>query len=177
MIQLQLQVDNALRAADLARVDARPDLTVWAGYRVRTQPVDGTDLVSLGISAPIPVNSTRMGEAQASAHLYAASSLRSQVDAAVDHLHAQLVTAQASWERAAAKATSYETVLLPSAAAALEASLSDFRVDKAEFSSLYEAEVALLTLERGRMMAAAETHVQRAEVEALIGAPLVGGAP
>ncbi len=175
--RLRLQIENEQLAADLARVDARPDLTVWAGYRVRTQEMDGTDLISLGVSAPVPVNSSRMGAGMQSAHLEAASALTLELEAAEDMLRAQLSSAHAAWSRGAQKAATYETVLVPAAAATLDATLSDFRVDKAEFSSLYDAEVALLTLERGRLMAAADTHIQQAEVQALIGAPRVGGAP
>ena len=170
--RLELVAENEERAADLARIDARPDLTVWGGYRVRTQEADGTDLISLGLSAPIPLNSSRRGEAIAAGHLEAASGARHQHDAFVDQLQASLTTAWARWARSADKADTYDTVLIPAAVAALETTLSDYRVGKVDFTSLYEAEVDLLMLERARLAASTDTHVQRAEVRALTGESL-----
>lgn len=177
LAQLELMAQNAEQAAELALADARPDVTVWAGYRVRTQEAEGTDLISVGLSAPIPRNSSRRGDAVAAGHMEAAAAARAHYDAAEDMLHAQLLSAEAAWTRAAGKADTYETVLLPSAQSTLSTTLSDFRVGKADFASLYDAEVVLLALERARLTAAAETRIQHAEVEALIGAELSGGAP
>ncbi len=139
-------------------------------HRIRTQQPEGTDLVSVGLSAPLPFNSRKRAEGMASGHLEAASAARAQYEAALDQLEASLTSTHARWTRAADKAHTYETVLIPAAEATLETTLSDFRVDKAGFSSLYEAEVDLLTLERAWLVAAAETHIQRAETRALIGA-------
>ncbi|MCP4805725.1 MAG: TolC family protein [Proteobacteria bacterium] len=167
--RLELLAQNEERAAELARVDARPDVSVWAGYRVRTHASDPTDLVSVGVGMPIPMHASKRGQGMESAHLSAASGARAQHQAALDALEAQLTTALARWDRAASKATTYETVLVPSAQATLDATLSDFRVGKADFASLYDAEVALLSLERMRLTAAAETHIQHAEITALVG--------
>ena len=65
--------------------------------------------------------------------------------------------------------------LIPGAVAALETTLADFSVGKAEFSTLYEAEVELLSLERSYFAATIETHVQRAAARGLTGAVELGG--
>ena len=46
-------------AAEREAREGRPGVTVWTGFRIRTQPTDGTDLASLGISMPVPVFSSR----------------------------------------------------------------------------------------------------------------------
>lgn len=170
--RLDRVAENAERSADLARAEGRIDPTLWAGYRVRTQEADGTDLLSVGVSVPVPVHSKRRAEGVAAGHLEAAAGSRAQREAAVDALGAQLRTAHARWTRAADKCETYETVLLPSAETTLEATLSDYRVGEADFASLYDAEVGLLQIERARLSAAAETHIQRAEVRALVGGTL-----
>jgi len=160
---------NERRSAELAKVEGRPDPTLWAGYRVRTQDMDGTDLVSLGVSLPIPVHSGRRAEGIAAAHLEAASAAEAEREAAIDGLEASLRRAHARWQRALDKELTYEEVLLPAAEATLETTLSDYRVGKTDFASLYDAEVGLLMLERARLTAVAETRIQAAEVRALTG--------
>lgn len=59
----------------------------------------------------------------------------------------------------------------------LDATISDYTVGRATFSSLYEAEVALLTLERAQRSAAVETHLQQALVLALTGRTSNGETP
>lgn len=159
-------------AADLARVEGFPDLTVWAGYRVRTVQTDtdpGTDLASVGLSVPIPLGSGRRARGARAAHLHAAAGADARLEADLDQLRSELVSTQAEWERAHAKATTYADVLLPEARAALETTSTDFAVGKADFSSLYDAEVTLLDLERALLTAVAQTHLSQARAQALVG--------
>ncbi len=164
--------------ARLARADARPDLTVWGGYRVRTVQTDvdpGTDLASLGISAPITLSSSRVGRGKQSAALEAAAAARRRHEALLDSIEAQLESAHAAWTRAASKAQVYQDELLPAARQALDTTLADYRVDKADFASLYQAEVQLLELDRARLTAITETHLQNAAVRAITGQSSVAG--
>ena len=159
--------------ARLARVDARPDLTVWGGYRLRTvdTPTDpGTDLVSLGVAVPLSFfQSTRLGRGRAAAALASAAAPRARQDSVLDGISADLQTAWADWRRAVDKVAAYDEDLIPGARRALDATLADYRVGKAPFESLYEAELQLLELQRARDAAAAETHIQEAVVRALVG--------
>jgi len=96
--------------------------------------------------------------------------------AALDQVESDLISADASWQRAYEKAGTYGASLIPAARAALETTLNDFSVDRAEFSTLYEAEIDLLTLERAYLQAAVETLLQRANVRATTGRIDLGGA-
>ena len=158
-------------SAELARVDGRPDLSIWAGYRVRTgeSAMDQVDLASVGVGMPIPVGSRKRSQAQEAAAHSAASGAEAGVLALEDGIAAGLEVALARWGRAAEKARTYETGLLPQAEAVLTTTLSDYQVGRADFASLYDAEIVLLQLERARLMAAAETHIQRAQVAGLTG--------
>ncbi|RME27214.1 MAG: TolC family protein [Deltaproteobacteria bacterium] len=164
------------RAADaavsLARTDALPDPTVWAGYRLRTVQTDtdpGRDLVSVGISVPIPTGSGRRARGAVRGWQAAASGVDARREALVDDIVADMDAILARWRRAAAKATTYEQQLIPAAETTLAVTLADFTVGRADFSSLFDAEIALLDLERGRIDAVTTTWLQRAEALATLG--------
>jgi hypothetical protein len=55
--------------------------------------------------------------------------------------------------------------------------LFDYTVGRADFAALFEAEVALLDLERTLLSATAQTHIQAAAADATIGAASRGGRP
>ena len=67
--------------------------------------------------------------------------------------------------------------LTPAALATLESSFADYTVGRADFSTLYDAEIELLNLERTLHAATMETHVQAALARATIGAEPQGGQP
>jgi cobalt-zinc-cadmium efflux system outer membrane protein len=166
--------------AELARVDGRPDPTLWAGYRLRTVETDmdpGTDLVSLGVSLPIPVASGRVAGGTQAAAEHRARALEAQHRAVEDQIEAQLTAAEASWLRASSLLHRTEDELIPSAQRTLEAVLTDYRVGRAEFDALVRAEIELLELERAAVAAAATTQLQRAVVLALMGEGVPEDAP
>ena len=167
-------------AARAARLEALPDPSVWAGYRVRTIQTDtdpGTDLVSVGVGVPIPTGSGRRSRGGRAAALEEASAARAMRESALDAIAADIATVQARWSRSWDKAATYDEALIPGARAALETTRSDFSVGRADFASLFEAEVALLDLERARIVAAVDTHIQRAEATAVLGTQPPGGTP
>jgi outer membrane protein TolC len=159
-------------SAELARVDGLPDITVWAGYRIRTvstQTDPGTDLVAVGVGAPIPVASGRRSRGQRAASLDDASDAKFRYESAVDGVNADMQTTLARWSRAWEKAAVYDTKLIPGGRATLQTTQADFSVGRAEFASLFEAEVMLLDLDRARIAASIQTHSQRAHATAVLG--------
>ncbi len=165
------------RAADVARLQSVPDPSLWAGYRVRTvdTPTDpGTDLLSLGVAVPLPTGSARRGAGERRAHLAQAEVVAAQRRALLDAVAADMETLLARWARSWEKAQAHEQTLIPAARAVLDTTRADFGVGRADFASLFEAEVALLDLERARIAAAVETHRQRATALAVIGTPVAG---
>lgn len=164
---LEAKGDAATEAATLARVSARPSVSVWAGYRLRTIETSmdaGTDLVSVGVGVPLPVGSARRADGHEAAAEAEARAADAEARAALDRITAQADAALAGWRRAADKVETYDTVLLPGARATLETTRADFTVGRADFASLFEAEVALLQLERARIGAAVDTWLHRADV-------------
>lgn len=178
--RLQADTDIAEASGALARADGRPDVSVWAGYRVRTaegQSDSGEDLVSVGISVPIPVGSADRAEAAVAAASQQAAAAGHTLQAAEVHIDTSMATTLARWSRADDKATRYRNRLIPGAQAVLETTQADFSVGRADFASLFEAEVALLALKRAYIIAATETRIQHAAAVAILGASPLGAQP
>ena len=178
--RLEESIRTAEKAAELARVDGRPDVTVWMKYRVRlidTPLDDGTDQVSAGFSIPIPSGSAKRSRAERTAQHQVARAGRARLTAELDRIESDLATIHARWTRAFEQAAEYRENLSPAARATLETSLSDYSVDRADFATLFEAEVALLDLERTLLAATVQTHIQAAAADASIGVALRGGRP
>jgi outer membrane protein TolC len=178
--RLEESIRTADTAAELARIDGRPDVTAWMKYRVRTvdTPIDdGTDQVSVGFSVPIPWGSAKRSRAERAAQLQVARAERARLVAELDRIEADLAAIQARWTRAFEQAVEYRDNLTPDARATLETSFTDYTVDRADFATLFEAEVALLDLERTLLRSTAETHIQAAAADATMGIASRGGHP
>jgi outer membrane protein TolC len=188
--RLEESIRTAEKAAELARIDGRPDVTVWVKYRMRTVDSrlrldedtvrildDGTDQMSVGISIPIPWGSARRSRADQAAQRQAARGGRARLAAELDRIESELETIHARWTRAFEQAVEYRERLAPEARASLEASFSDYTVGRADFATLFDAEVTLLDLERTLLSAATQTHIQAAAADATIGVANRGGRP
>jgi cobalt-zinc-cadmium efflux system outer membrane protein len=161
--------------AELSRYEAAPDLTFFAAYGLRTDlPGDNTgrDLVTLGLSLPLPVFYGSNYGARADRAGAQALSYHERRKAARDRIEGGLAEALAAWTRAAEKQAHYRDTLVPAARRALDATLSDYQVDRADFLSLYEAERELLGFEMVIRRAAVEGLVARATIEMLTGKEL-----
>lgn len=178
--RLEESIRTAEKSADLARVDGWPDVSVWMKYRLRTIHTDqdaGTDQVSAGISIPIPWGSAKRSQAERVAQLQAARAGRARLAAELDRIGSELEAIHARWTRAFEQAAAYREHLIPDARVALESSYSDYTVGRADFATLFDAETTLLDLERTLLRSTAETHIQAAAADAVIGAAHDGGRP
>lgn len=97
--------------------------------------------------------------------------------AALDDIQAEMATITAQWSRAHDKAERYSTQLLPGARAVLESSRADFSVGQADFASLFEAEIALLSLERAWLSAVTQTWLLHAAALGVLGTSPLEAAP
>lgn len=172
LARIDQEIASERKQTQLAGIQARPEVKIWLGYRLRdidTPADDGTDFVSAGFSVPIPLGSRKRADAQQSGHRAAEASARAQYRATRDAIRSDVETIIARWERAHEKALTYGDVLIPSSRLVLETALSEFSVGKADFTVLYEAEVDLLTMERSFLEASVETHIQQARARATVG--------
>lgn len=172
-----LAADAAMHgaAAGLARYEAIPDPTVFAAYGLRTAIANGPpgrDLITLGVSLPLPVffGSRYAARALESGSQERAS--RARREAMVDDIAASLVDAMSRWRRAAAKVETYRGNLVPAAHRTLDALFAAYRVDRADFLSLFEAQLQLLNFEKTIRIATVDALLARTTAEMLSGKEL-----
>ncbi len=170
--RLREEIKIEQKATELAQIQARPDLNLWLAYQIRdvdSSMDDAADLLSVGISIPIPFGSRKRELAQAASRRAGERSARAQLAAQIDEIASELRMAEARWSRAYQKSLAYRERLLPTAEMALQATLSDFAVGRADFAALYDAQVELIELQKTYLQNVVETHLQRARVCALTG--------
>jgi len=159
-------------AAELARREGWPDLTLWAGYRVRA-PVDdlddGINQATLGVSIPLPTAAARRWGGLQAEHEALARAASADAEATLDDIRADLDGALARWQRASDKAATYREHLIPDARASLDATLSAYQVGQADYASLFGAEVQLLDLQRAERVAETEAVLAEVDVAMLLG--------
>ncbi len=173
---LQTRQREAAMQATRTRVSARISSGVYAGYRLRlaSDTADGADLVSVGATMSLP--SQRRADREQAAWLSEAQAAAAEQEALTLQIVADVERSLARWIRAHDKATRYRTDVIPGAEATLQTTLAEFSLGRADLSVLYEAEVALLELERARIRAAVETHLQRAGMLSVLGVdPVIDG--
>ena len=158
-------------AARRAEREGYPDITLWAGYRIRTAAGTdpGTDFASVGVAVPLPFWYDRRwgSKSREQAELAAAATERRAAE--LDGMRGQLGRVVAAWKRAEQEARTYRDQLTPAARLSLQATFASYQVDRADFASLFQAEVQLLNFERTTRMAEANAAEARVQADAIVG--------
>ena len=168
---LKARAQSKTLAADAAAYERWPDITLWAGYRIRSQAGmdDGTDQMSLGLAVPLPFDYNGSSVARTAMHLSEASAINEKEIALLDEIKSGLEAALAAWERAHQKATAYSEKLIPKVRKTLDSTLAAYQSNRADFASLYQVEIQLLDFERVLLVARLQTWIQKSIVETLAG--------
>ncbi len=169
--RLGAEAETYQAAARRARREGYPDITLWGGYRMRTQvgADPGKDFVSLGLSLPLPLSyDGRWGSEERQDAKMAAAAMDARA-AALDRMRGELGGAVADWKRSAQKASTYRKELIPEARMSLDATFASYRVGRADFASLFQSEVELLNLERTTRAAEIDVALARVATEAIVG--------
>lgn len=158
-------------SSDLARFEKFPDLTVWLAYRYREEagPDDGTDQMSLGIAVPLPLDLYGKSAAASQSLMAMSRSAESSSLEEFDNIKAQIKDALATWNRAAEKYENYRDNLLPAAERVYQSAMAAFRSDRADFSTLYEAQLQILLFEKELRIALVEAQLANVKTMTLVG--------
>ena len=81
----------------------------------------------------------------------------------------------ADWKRSAQKARTYRDELIPQSRLSLDATFASYRVGRADFASLFQAEVELLNFERTTRTAATDAAEARVSAEEIVGSVVGNG--
>ena len=158
-------------AARRAAREGYPDITVFAGYRVRTSAGGdpGTDFVSLGFSVPLPLSyDGRYGTEERQNEKMALAAVKERA-AELDSMRGDLGRIMATWRRSVKEAQTYREQLTPQARLTLDATFASYQVGRADFASLFQAELELLDFERTTRMAETSAAEARVDAEAIVG--------
>ncbi|MDX2480591.1 MAG: TolC family protein [Desulfuromusa sp.] len=155
---------------ELAKLNYRPDFTVWAGYRWRDDELDdgGTDFVSAGVSFNLPVRRARRSAAVAEAD----SSLRVVYQKRSDFLNnvvLEIHRSLANLEQVSRQVELYKNGIIPQANQTFQATLSAYQVDKVDFLDLLDSLMTLYRYEIDSLQAISGQHRSLARVEAASG--------
>jgi len=158
--------EAAVRAAHRA---IYPNLTLGAGFAQRPRFTDMLTL-SVGISLPLWAGSRQL-PMRDEARVRQAAEEAAELDL-LNETYARIAGARAESGRARRLHDLYTTSIVPQARAAVESSLSAYRVGEVDFMTLVQNELTVNRYEIERVRLTAAYHAAVAEIEALIGGPL-----
>ena len=170
------RINKAEAEQALADREIYPDFTFSFEYMQRNQIMDedpGYDMYDASVSFNLPLQHDRRRAmiAEAAAAQRMAAEELAMTRNAIRRTIADLV-AQA--ERDRAMASLYREGIIPQAGAAVESALSAYRAGKGEFMQVLDSRMNLFNVERDYYQAVAEQRMALAQLEAAVGAPLVG---
>jgi outer membrane protein, heavy metal efflux system len=174
LLGLQSAIDRSAKTLELARKEAQPDFDLRFSYGQRDRDQMGLpreDLVSLTVAMNLPVwrqdkIEPRIAEAQA---------LREQTlelqQAQQNEVLARLRQQVAIAEQSRKSVRLYETGILPQARLAVEASLSGYKVSRADLLMLLDSQMTLFGYEISRAKELVNFNKALAEIDLLTGKP------
>lgn len=166
-------IDQYQAQRKLAKLDYRPDVTLWGSYRFRDDNLadGGTDFASVGLSFNLPVHLKRRAAAVAEAD----SSLRMAYQKRNDFhnqvnltLHRQLTR----FEQAGKLAKLYQSGIIPQADQTFQATMSAYQVDKVDFLDLLDSLMTLYRYQIDYIKALSDQQRSLAGIEAAAGLAL-----
>ncbi len=154
----------------LAKLDYRPDFTLWASYRFRDDALSdgGTDFVSAGLSFNLPVRNGRRAAAVAEADSLLRQAYQKRNDFS-NQVNLKVHQALTRFEQASKLAELYRTGIIPQSNQTFEATLSAYQVDKVDFLDLLDSLMTLYRYEIEHIKAISDQYRSLASLEAAAG--------
>lgn len=162
------ETERRMAAVELERAQAVPDVTAGLGVR-HVNEMDDVGLVG-GVSMPLPLFDRNQGGILA-ARLRVAQAL-DEGRASRRALATQLVRAHSRLTAAFHEARSIDSVLLPAARDAYEATRRAYDEGKLPYLDVLDAQRTLFDIEAQLLEALVEYHRELVQVEGLVSAPL-----
>ncbi len=163
-------IDQYKAQRKLAKLDYRPDFTLWAGYRWRDNSLagDGSDFVSAGVSINLPVRKQRRVAAvtEADSALRLAFQQRNNFH---NQINLEIHQSLASFEQAEKLVELYQGGIIPQANQTFQATLSAYQVDKVDFLDLLDSLMTLYRYEIDSIKAIRDQQRSMARLEAAAG--------
>lgn len=180
LLGLETAIAKATGMLDLARKDYYPDFDVRVQYGQRDRMPDGQqreNMVTFTVGMNLPVwrqskLDPRVAEAEALRD-QATNMYQSQQNEIAAKLRQQVAGAEQSLK----SAQLYRTTILPQARLTVEASLAAFRVNRVDFLTLLDSQMAVFNYEIAYAQAVAGHNKSLAEIDFLVGKPVPEARP
>lgn len=163
---LARQEDIAGAEARLAEANAKPDWSVELMYSVRGSAFG--DMVSVGVSVPLPWDRANRQDQEVAAKLALASQVRAQREDAVRAHAAEIRSMRIEWESGRARLARYATELLPLAHERAEAVLAAYRGGRASLADTLAARRNELEVRAQALQLETETARAWAQLDFLV---------
>jgi len=160
-----------IKKAERTAIINRPDITLWAGYRIRKEIAmdQGTDFISIGASIPLTLDYNNRNKSKESLFKYNAAAATAKIDSIANKIKLGIENSLAIWDRAFQQSTTYENQIIPSAKKTMDAALSSYQVGKTNFEALYQSELMVIMAEKKVVMAKVKPLLMAAKIEMLTG--------
>jgi outer membrane protein TolC len=163
---LARQEDIALNEARLARANRDPDWSVELAYSMRGSMFG--DMVSVGVSVPLPWDRANRQDRELSAKLAMAAQARAQREEAVRQHVAEVRAMALEWESNRGRLARYEGEIIPLARGRAEAAVAAYRGGKSGVSEVLAARRGELDARLQALQLEAETARLWAQLNFLV---------
>jgi len=172
VVAAQREVDVARQEASVTQANRRPNWTWGLSYGQRT---GYADMVSLGVSIPIPIAPAQRQDREAAAKLALVDKAEASLAEAQRAAAAEYQGLAADAERLAERAQRYEAAVIAPARQRTAAALAAYRSNQAPLLALFEARHAEVAAQRKAL--ALQRELARARAQLAFKPVTEGGAP
>ncbi len=158
----------------LAKNERMPDITLWAGYRIRQDigAMENVDFASVGFSFPIPLDLKGRTKAKMKNAKFMELAVEENYNKVLNKISEMLIMASSGLERQKNKIVNYNLNLIPDAEEVFQSELKSYETGRANFADLYQAQLQLIQFEKILMKAKYKYKMYETTIETLIGEKL-----
>lgn len=157
-----------------AKRERLPDITLWAGYRIRKDIgiMKNVDFVSVGFSFPIPLDMKGRTKAKMNNAKFMEKAVDENYKNVLNKISEMLLMATSGLERQKNKINNYNDKLIPDAEKTLSSILSSYKTGRANFTDLYQAQLQLIQFEKILIKSEFQYAIYESTIETLSGGNL-----
>ena len=157
-----------------AKRERMPDLTLWAGYRIRQDVgmMENVDFASAGFSFPIPLDMKGKTKAKMNSAKFKEKAVDENYNNVLNKISEMLLMANSGLERQTNKINNYTENLIPNAEKVFSSELKSYETGRANFADLYQAQLQLIQFEKILLKAKYKYKMYEITIETLIGEKL-----
>jgi len=157
-----------------AQSERMPDITLWAGYRIRKDigTMENVDFATVGFSFPIPLDMKGRTKAKMNNAKFMEKAVDESYNNVLNKISEMLIMATSGLERQNSKINNYNINLIPNAEKVFHSELKSYETGKADFADLYQAQLQLIQFEKILVKSKYKYKMYETTIETLIGEKL-----